>query len=124
MNQGERIKLIIKENNLKQKQFAETLEITESYVSKLIKDPSINISKQLLSSIEGKYGYNPDWITNGNEPKYSTISKSFGLSEKHKKLIAELERMPENDLLAVEAFVDSLGFLKNQLREATSDNQP
>ena len=112
MNQGERIKLIIKENNLKQKQFASFLEITESYVSKLIKDSTINISKQLLNSIENRYGYNPDWIVTGSEPKYNTASKSSGLTEKHKKLIAELERMPENDLLAIEAFVDSLDSLK------------
>lgn len=115
MNQCDRIKLIIKENNLKQKEFASSVEISESYISKLVKDPHINISNSLLELIKEKYGYNPNWIVYGKEPKLLTKSKSDSLSDRHKKLISELERMPEEDLLAIEAFMDSLNSIKSTL---------
>ncbi len=117
MNQSDRIKLIIKENMLKQKEFAASVDITESYISKLTKDSSINISNHLLSLIEERYGYNPEWIVNGTEPKFKTISKNEGLSDKHKKLISELEKLPEDELMAIEAFMDSLKAIKNGLKK-------
>lgn len=69
MNQCERFKEILKENNLKQKQFAKDIGVTESYVSKLLKNPEINISQSLANLIEERYGYNSEWVQNGISPK-------------------------------------------------------
>lgn len=112
MKQNERIKSIIQENNLKQKDFAASLKITESYVSKLVKDPDINISNQLLDLIEEKYGYNPQWILSGSDPKFNTITKNENLSETHQKLISDIEKMSESELLAVRAFIESLDAIR------------
>ena len=56
MNQCERIKLILQENQLKQKQLASEIGVTESYISKLLKDPNIRLSQSLATLIEEKYG--------------------------------------------------------------------
>jgi len=69
MNQCDRIKIILQENKLKQKQLASELGVTESYISKLLKDPNIRLSQSLASLIEEKYGYNAGWVLNNEEPK-------------------------------------------------------
>ncbi len=108
MNQCDRIRTVLQENNLKQRQFAFEVSITESYVSKLLKDPKIRLSQSLASLIEEKYGYNADWILNGTEPKIKQISKNKALSEIHQKALAQLEKMNIEQVKAVLAFINSL----------------
>ena len=108
MNQCDRIKLILQENKLKQKQFASDIGVTESYISILLKKPDINLSQSLASLIEEKYGYNSDWILKGTEPKLKQISKNKSLSEYHQKALAQLEKMNDEQIKAVLAFISSL----------------
>ena len=46
MNQCERIKLILQENKLKQKQLAAEIGVSESYISILLKNPNTSIIKK------------------------------------------------------------------------------
>lgn len=69
MNLSDRIKIILKENHLKQKELAKELGVTESYISALLKGRNTNISQALATLIEEKYGYNSEWVLNGTEPK-------------------------------------------------------
>lgn len=108
MNQCDRLKLILQENKLKQKQLAAELGVTESYISKLLKAPDIRLSQSLATLIEEKYGYHADWILNGKNPKLKQISKNKGLSELHQKALAQLEKMNDEQVKAVLAFINSL----------------
>ncbi len=108
MNQCDRIKVILQENKLKQKQLASEIGVTESYISKLLKDPDIRLSQSLAALIEEKYGYNSDWILNGSEPKLKQISKNKALSELHQKALSQLEKMSDEQVKAVLAFIKSL----------------
>lgn len=115
MNQCDRIKQILRENGLKQKQFASAIGVTESYISKLLKDPDIRLSQSLATLIEEKYGYNSEWILNGVEPKLKQISKNVSLSEIHQKALAQLEKMNDEQVKAVLAFINSLDELEKSL---------
>ncbi|MBD5499122.1 MAG: helix-turn-helix transcriptional regulator [Lachnospiraceae bacterium] len=115
MNQCDRIKQILRENGLKQKQFASVIGVTESYISKLLKDPDIRLSQSLATLIEEKYGYNAEWILNGAEPKLKQISKNNSLSEIHQKALTKLERMNDEQVKAVLAFINSLDELEKTL---------
>lgn len=108
MNQCDRIRTILQENKLKQKQFAYDIGVSESYISMLLKKPDINLSQSLASLIEEKYGYNSKWILNGTEPKFKQISKNKTLSELHQKALNQLEKMNEEQIKAVLAFINSL----------------
>lgn len=108
MNQCDRIKLILHENKLKQKQLAAEIGVTESYISKLLKDPEIRLSQSLATLIEEKYGYSADWVLNGVEPKLKQISKNKALSEIHQKALSQLEKMNDEQVKAVLAFINSL----------------
>lgn len=116
MNQCDRIRQILKENKLKQKQFASVIGVTESYISKLLKDPNIRLSQSLAVLIEEKYGYNADWVLNGIEPKLKVISKDKSLSEIHQKALAQLQKMNDEQIKAVLAFINSLDELEKSFQ--------
>ncbi len=116
MNQCDRIRQILKENKLKQKQFASVIGVTESYISKLLKDPDIRLSQSLAVLIEEKYGYNAEWILNGTTPKLKQISKDKSLSEIHQKALTQLEKMNDEQVKAVLAFINSLDELEKLLQ--------
>lgn len=111
MNLSNRIRLILSENGLKQKEFAKSINVTESYISKLLKGES-GLSNSTATLIEERYGYSADWILNGIEPKIIQQSKSQTLTPVQRKVISDIEQMSEADLIAVKAFIDSLSEYK------------
>ena len=117
MNQCDRLRLLLQENKLKQKQLAAELGVSESYISKLLKDPNIRLSQSLATLIEEKYGYRADWVLNGEEPKLKQVSKHKGLSELHQKALTQLEKMNDNQIKAVLAFINSLDDIEKFLSD-------
>lgn len=116
MNQCDRIRLILQENKLKQKQFASEIGVSESYISMLLKKPDINLSQSLAALIEEKYGYSIEWVLTGTEPKIKQISKNKSLSELHQKALAQLEKMNDEQVKAVLAFINSLSEVEKSLK--------
>lgn len=107
MNLSNRIKLIISENGLKQKEFAKSINVTESYISKLLRGES-GLSNSTANLISERYGYSVNWILEGTEPKLTQKSKLKDLTPIQRKIISEIEQMDEADLIAVKAFISSL----------------
>lgn len=108
MNLSDRINAVIKENKLKQRQFANELSVTESYISAIINGRNTNISPALASLIEEKYGYNAEWVLNGNSPKIKQFSKNRNLSVTHQKLLMKVEDIDEAQAKAILAFIKYL----------------
>ena len=109
MDQCGRIRLILKENGLKQRQLAAGLGVTESYISKLLRDPGIRLSPSLAALVEERYSYRAQWLLTGQGPKLRQARGQQGeLSELHQRALARLEKLDPWQLRAVLAFVDSL----------------
>lgn len=108
MELKERIALIIKENQLKQKELAATIGVTESYISTLLSGRNQNLSISLANLIEEKLGYNSQWILTGEGAKLKYVGKSQNLSDEHKRAIMQVEKMTDEQIRAVLAFIDSL----------------
>ena len=108
MELKERISIIIKENHLKQKELAALMGVTEGYVSALLSGRNRNISASVANLIEEKLGYNAHWILSGEEPKYKKVSKNPNLSDIHRRVISQLEKMSDEEIKAVLAFINSL----------------
>ncbi len=117
MNQCDRIRLILQENKLKQKELAAEIGVTESYVSILLKKPEVRLSRSVAALIEERYGYSADWVLTGMEPKLKQVSKDRTLSELHQKALAKLEKMDDNQIKAVLAFIDSLEDIERVLMD-------
>lgn len=117
MNLSERIKLILEENHLKQKELAKEIGVTESYISAIINGRNSNISQTLAALIEEKYGYSTSWVLEGTEPKLKVIGKNRTLSDIHKKAILQIENLNPKQIKAVLAFIKALGEIESDFKE-------
>lgn len=104
----DRIRLVLDEKNIKQKELASAIRVSESYISNILKGKRRNISSALAMLIEQNFGYSAKWILSGEGERYITQTSIPGLSPTKKRLIAEIEKMSEAELDAVKVFIDSL----------------
>lgn len=119
MELKDRLQLILDEQHLKQKDLANTIKVTESYVSNMLRGKRSNISEALAMLIEQTYGYSAQWILTGEGEQYSTQANIPELSPTKKRVIAEIEKMSEAELDTVKIFINSLGEYKKAFN--TSD---
>ena len=121
MELKDRVSIIIKENQLKQKDLAGLVGVTESYISTLLSGRNRNISTPVAYLIEEKLGYNAQWILFGEEPKYKQLSKNPNLSDAHRQVILHLEKMSEREIKAVLVFINSLDGYKKAFGVSDGD---
>jgi len=103
---SDRMRTIINESGLKQKAFAKSINVTDSYISKLMRDES-GMSNSTAMLIEQLYGYSKEWIISGQKPKMLS-GRGRNLSVLQKKIILEIEHMNGDELRAILAFIGSL----------------
>ena len=103
---SDRIRTIINECGLKQKSFAKSINVTDSFISKLLRDET-GIANSTALLVEQLYGYSKDWIVTGHEPKM-LIGRVRDLSSLQKQIITAVEQMEEHELQAVFSFIESL----------------
>jgi len=103
---SDRIRTIINECGLTQKEFAKKINVTDSYISKVLRNES-GMANSTALLIERLYNYSKNWIMTGEEPKFIT-EQGRNLSILQKKIIMDIEQMKENELKAVFAFIESL----------------
>jgi transcriptional regulator with XRE-family HTH domain len=103
---SDRMKIIINECGLKQKEFAKNINVTDSYISKVLRNES-GMSNSTALLIERLYGYSKDWIITGQEPKM-IAGRGRDLSSLQKKIIMDVEQMNDDELRALFAFIESL----------------
>ena len=101
MSLGQRVRTILNERHIKQVDFARALGISANYVSLIVNDKKETISDTLAKLIEEQYGYAAQWILTGRG------SKTAG-----NDLTAE--KMPDEEVRAVLAFVNTLESLKGK----------
>jgi transcriptional regulator with XRE-family HTH domain len=111
---SDRMRTVINECGLKQKDFAKSINVTDSYISKLVRDES-GISNSTAMLIEKLYGYSKDWIITGRGPK-TIADRGRSLTGLQRKMMVEIEQMNEDELRAMLAFRESLKKLLNQER--------
>jgi transcriptional regulator with XRE-family HTH domain len=100
------MRAIIQECGLNQKEFARSINVTDSFISKLLRAES-GLSNSTAMLIEKLYGYSKDWILMGVEPKIIN-SNGTTLSPLQKKIIADVELMNHAELKTLSAFIESL----------------
>jgi transcriptional regulator with XRE-family HTH domain len=111
---SERIKTILDENNLKQNAFAESIYVTGSYISKLLRGES-GLASSTATLIEKKYGYTANWILTGEEPKMSTNRLPSDITPLQRQIISSVESMNDAELSALKAFIESLKVYKSHV---------
>lgn len=117
MTLPERLKLILKENGMKQKDLAAALDLSPSYISGLLNDRNKAVSPTLAERIENRLGYSAHWVLTGEGCKSSARRGAPSLSPTHQRAIAHLERMTEPEARAVLAFIRSLRDVEDALKQ-------
>ena len=108
MELKDRIRLILDEKHIKQKDLAGAIKVSESYISNLLNGKRRSLSEALALLIEQSCGYSAQWVQTGEGEPHVSLSAASGLSPAKKRLIAEIEKMSEPELDAVKVFIDSL----------------
>jgi transcriptional regulator with XRE-family HTH domain len=103
---SDRMRIIVNECGLKQKAFAQSINVTDSYISKLMRDES-GMANSTALLIEQLYGYSKEWIITGKDPKM-LAGRGRNVTGLQKKIIMDVEQMNEGELRAVLAFIESL----------------
>ncbi len=100
-----RLAVIIKENKLKQAEFAHLIGITPSYVSALLSGRNKKLSATLANLTEEKLGYRAEWVLSGAEPKFKQIQINDNAYNVKEKALNRLEVMSMEKAGAVWAFI-------------------
>jgi len=100
--------LIVNELHITQRQFAYTLGISESHLSKILNNKSL-LTPKTLQMIEKSYHVNIDWLVNGNEP----IFHSTDALVLKQKVLDGIEHLSDDQIIAVSAFIRFLNDQKN-----------
>lgn len=104
-----RIAAILKELNLKQKELALLIGVSEGYISALVTGRNKKVSPTIAILLEERFGYSAQWVLTGQGPKY--IEDRLTLSESQKRLISQVEKLSKEEVRAVLAFIRILGEL-------------
>ncbi len=105
---GNRLRIILKERNIKQVDFAKALGVSANYINLLISGKRGPISDTLAKLIEETYGYSAQWIMTGEGEKIALPSLSAAKIEFLKKI----QKMPDDEIAALLAFANSLESVK------------
>jgi transcriptional regulator with XRE-family HTH domain len=102
---SDRIREIINEIGLNQKKFAQAIGVSDSFISKILRDET-GISNARAQVIEGLYKFSRDWILNGTEPKKKS---DFGriLTPLQIQAINSIEQMEDNELIEVLTYIET-----------------
>ena len=73
MSLGDRIKMILRERNIRQVEFAKTLGISPNYVNLIVNGKRTTISDTLAKLMEESFGYSAQWLLEGSGEKLSNI---------------------------------------------------
>ena len=65
MELKDRLRLILDEQHIRQKDLADAIKVSESYISNMLNGHRSNLSESLALLIEQKYGYRSQWLLSG-----------------------------------------------------------
>lgn len=116
MTIGERIAMIIEEKGVKKIEFAATLNIHQSYVSKLVKGESLP-SERLIEDICRKFDIRREWLENGegemsvrrSSAILEQLAQEYHLDGQARRLVENfLSLTPENRAMVIKAFENAV----------------
>lgn len=112
---GKRIEQLLSNKNLKKVEFADILNINQSYVTQLIKEKR-NPSERLIEDICEKFSIRREWLVDGNLPMevettsqtLDNIAKRYHGSKTFRVMLDVYARLEPDQQDMVERFVEML----------------
>lgn len=93
---SQRIKFILKEQNLKQTELAQALGVSSNYISLLAGGKKTAVSLTLAKLIEALYGYSAQWVLYGENSRFEREEAL------RRRAIEKIQEMGEGDLIKLQ----------------------
>lgn len=107
----ERLKILIQELNISQRQFAMKINLDAGYISRIVQG-KVNPPDRILLLIENVFGVNKEWLENGTGEMFSTE----GISLTKKQVLESIDLLNDEQINAVSSFIKYLTENKNECR--------
>lgn len=102
---SERIDFLIKTKGISKTDFANTLKVTQPYISKIINKGTIP-SERLLEDICDKFNVNKEWLEHGTGEMFITLSRNEIITDFMADLLKEEEPSFRKRFIEVFAALD------------------
>ena len=114
---SERLKILLKELGLSQRQFAIKINLDAGYISRIMQG-KVNPPDRILLLIENVFNVNKNWLENGE----GEIFCDKGISLLKKQTLEIIDTFNNEQIKAVLAFVHSLGELEKTFSSVKKEN--
>lgn len=99
----ERLRILLKELGLSQRQFAMKINLDAGYLSRIIQG-KVNPPDRILLLIENVFNVNKDWLENGTGEMFS----NQGISLAKKQVLESIDTLNDEQVRAVSSFIKYL----------------
>lgn len=99
----DRLKILLNELNISQRQFATKINLDPGYFSKIMRG-KVNPPDRILLLIENVFNVNKDWLENGQ----GEIFSNQGVSLAKKQVLDSIDTLTDEQIDAVSAFIKYL----------------
>lgn len=99
----ERLKILLKELDISQRQFAMKINLDAGYLSRIIQG-KVNPPDRILLLIENVFHVNKDWLENG----VGEIFSNQGISLAKKQVLESIDTLNDEQVHAVSSFIKYL----------------
>lgn len=105
---SERLKILLKELDISQRQFAMKINLDAGYFSRIIQG-KVKPPDRILLLIENVFHVNKDWLENGQGEMFS----NQGISLAKKQVLESIDALNDEQVKAVSSFIKYLTESKN-----------
>ncbi len=105
---NERLKVLLKELDISQRQFALKINLDAGYFSRIIQG-KVNPPDRILLLIENVFNVNKDWLEHGE----GDIFSNQGISLAKKQILESIDTLNDEQVNAVSSFIKYLTEDKN-----------
>lgn len=99
----DRLKILLKELNISQRQFAMKIDLDPAYFSRILRGTATP-PKRILLLIESVFNVNKQWLEKGE----GEIFSNYGLSLAKKQILETIDALSDEQILVVSAFIKYL----------------
>lgn len=100
---GERLKILLNELNMSQRQFALKINLDPGYFSKIIQN-KVSPPNRILLLIENVFNVNKQWLENGEGDIFTTQGASLA----KKQVLESIASLNDEQIYAVSSFIKYL----------------
>ena len=103
---ADRLDFLISNLNIKQRDAAERLGFTQSYLSMILNGTKKTPSSRFFEAAAREFSVNPDWLRSGKGDVYSVPGLS--LPAQDAEIVARYKMLPSSDQAIVNQIIDAL----------------